>query len=39
MYSIVEMWDDWKEADEHGEPVATFHGAFLIYLQKRNLKA
>lgn len=37
MYSIVEMWDDWKEADEHGEPVATFHGAFLDLFAKERL--
>lgn len=36
MYSIVEMWDDWKEADEHGEPVATFHGAFLDLFAKEK---
>lgn len=32
----VEMWDDWKEADEHGEPVATFHGAFLDLFAKEK---
>lgn len=32
----IEMWDDWKEADEHGEPVATFHGAFLDLFAKEK---
>lgn len=38
MDTIVEMFDNWKDAEETGDPVATFYGAFLHLFQYENDK-
>lgn len=34
--NIVEMYDNWQEAEEWGDPVATFHSAFLELFEEKQ---